>query len=100
MLDRLTQIEADLKQAAERSDYEAVDRMALEFGDTARRLLSTLPPAEILTTAQRVLDTLEWTRMVVLTGRANTAQELRSIPFVNRYLASSRSNSLGVQMDA
>ena len=91
-MDCLTRIEDELKRAAESRQYGAVDRLTLEYGDTARQAIAqmTAGDPEIAGLARRVLNTLEWARLVVLTGRASTARELRRIPFLTRYMPQAR----------
>jgi hypothetical protein len=87
-MDLLTQLEERLKCAAEARQYAEVDRLTLEYGDAARTAIGVLPAGapEVAQVAQRVLNTLERARLIVLTGRAQTACELRRIPFLERYL--------------
>jgi hypothetical protein len=100
-MDSLTQIEDQLKRAAESREYYAVDRLTLQYGDAARDVIAALPagaPA-IAATARRVLDTLEWARLVVLTGRASTAYELRRIPFLARYMSIPQAPPPAIRID-
>jgi len=99
-MDSLTLIETRLRRAAESREYAAVDRLTLEYGGTAREAIAALPAGapEIAGIARRVLDTLEWARLVVLTGRASTAQELRRIPFLTEYLSGQGSRQPSVRL--
>jgi len=87
-MEQLGEIESQLKRAAEERQYDAVDRLTLEYGDAARRAIAAMPSGapQAFALARRVLDSLEQARLLVVTGRAATAQELRRIPFLTRYL--------------
>jgi hypothetical protein len=98
----LVQLESELRQACVQQRYGAVEHLALEFGDAARREIAKLKPgdASIARIAQHVLSVLEWSRLITLTGRARTAGELRGIPFLNRYLSRSLPRPPTVRIDA
>ena len=85
----LTKLETELRQASAQQQYGTVERLALEFGDAARAEIGQLKTGDprIAEIAQHVLGVLEWARLITLAGRAQTAAELRGIPFLKQYLA-------------
>jgi hypothetical protein len=102
MLDNLAKLETELRVASEQQRYAAVARMALALGNAARSEIGKLEPADPAAAriAQQVLGALEWSRLIVLAGRARTAGKLRCIPFLNRYLAKCPPRPSMVRLDA
>ena len=98
----LAAIELDLKKASAQQQYALIECLALTFGDAARSEIATLAPGDpaVAEIAEHVLGVLEWSRLITLAGRAMTADELRGIPFLNRYLAGSPARPPMVRMDA
>jgi len=87
-MDSLTRVEDRFRHAVESRQYGAADQLALQYGDAARDAVAALPAGDPARAqiARRVLDTLEWARLVLLIGRASTARELRRIPFLTSYM--------------
>jgi hypothetical protein len=102
MPENLAKLELELRLASEQQRYGAVERLALAFGDAARREIGKLEPGDPAAAriAQHVLDALERSRLIALAGRARTAGKLRCIAFLNRYLAKFPSRSPMVRVDA
>jgi hypothetical protein len=84
----LAQLEARLRQASAKRRYGDVERLALEFADAARAEIGKLAPGDpaVAALAQSAAGVLERTRLITITGRARTAQELRGLPFPGRYV--------------
>jgi hypothetical protein len=98
----LARLEIELRVACEQERYGAVERLALAFGDAARREIGKLEPGDpgAAKIGRHALDALERSRLVVLAGRARSAGKLRCIRFLNRYQAKSVPRPPMVRMDA
>jgi hypothetical protein len=100
-MDSMAKLENDLRLASEQRRYGAVGRLALEFGEAARRVIGSLEPGDPAAAriAQQVLCALESSRLLALSGRAMIADELRSIPIRKRYLVKSPPRPSIVRLD-
>jgi hypothetical protein len=98
----LANLEIELRLACEQQRYGAAERLALAYGDAARREIEKLEPSDPAAAriARHVLGALERARLIALAGRARTAGKLRCLPFLKRYLAKSPSRPSMVRMDA
>jgi hypothetical protein len=84
----LSNIEKELRQAAEGHRYEDVRRLAADFCQTAAQHLKSLPPGDprIAQTTGKVREVLDWSLLMVQASRAALADELKRVRTLDRYL--------------
>jgi hypothetical protein len=92
-------IESGLRRAVETSSYADVERLVVEYCQTAAAEIRALPEAglgrgEIIA---RVNQTLDWGRSMLYASRAAHVEGLRTIPGLRSYLQENvqRSRSAG-----
>jgi hypothetical protein len=86
----LDKAETALRRAATAQDYSEVDLTVVAYCDAARIYLATLPEQDTRRRAAlaRVLDVLEWARLMVYTSRAGRVNKLERVATLDRYLGS------------
>jgi len=86
--ERLAKFEHDLRSAVTHRRYADVERLAQLFCAAAETQARSLPPGSAAKEeiVRHVEDTLEWARLMLCTARAATADELRRLPFLTRYV--------------
>jgi len=96
-----SRIENDLRNAVRLRRYAEVERLAQLFSAAAVNRVRSLAPgdAERANLVRHAEEVLEWSRMMVSAARASTADELRHLPFVKRYLPSGESRRSNVRLD-
>ncbi len=84
----LFRIENDFRHAVETHAYADVERLVVAFCETAaveiRLLPKDDPNAEQI--IRRVHENLDWSRAILYAARASHQDELRLVPFLQRYL--------------
>ena len=94
-------IEHQLRRSVEQQHFDATDRLVallcLETGDYLKSLPVGSPEGQSV--CQRLLDTIEWTRLMTCTVRARLADELQRLPALNRYLGALEIPSHQLKLD-
>jgi hypothetical protein len=100
--ERLAKFETDLRSAVTHRRYADVERLAQLYCAAAETQAKSLPAGDPgrARIVRHVEDTLEWARLMLHTARAATADELRRLPFVTRYVGSPERSRPGVHIDA
>ncbi len=98
----LAGIESQLRRAAESRRYSEVQKLVLSFCAAVETHVRALPPGDprIPEMAQMTAEVLEWTRVMVQTGRESLAAQLRQFPKVERYLRAVPRKVAVMQLDA
>jgi len=80
-------IEKELRDAVVQRRYARIPGLAHEFRLSAEALAAALPSgAERRDLIAGAAEVLEWARLSLCAARAAIADELRTLPFVRRYL--------------
>ena len=91
---QLNEVEEDLRVAARSQSVEDIVRLSTLYCQSAEVYARTLSmePARLRTLTDRVQETLQWTRLMAATLRAQWAADLNQVAVVQHYFNASPEN--------
>ena len=102
MSEPLFEIEQELRNAVQCSNYDGLPQQLEHYCRTAESLARTMAPggSDLPKLAARVLELLQWSRLMLVTTRSSWAAELSRFPMLGKYLSVSGDCHTALQVDA